>query len=593
MPRPRKTLPKPNAVIASAARVSAGRRKDRPRGSIGEPWQVEAWDMLDTVGELSFYHDWLSNAGKRCTLWVGEETIGENGEPTVVPTTYEPAHAALAALFGGEAGQAQMLGQMFGHIAIPGETWLVGLPTPPVAPDDPDQWRVLSHEEIRDMGSTWIIDRGDGVQETYKDEDVYVARIWNPHPRRAVHATSSVRAALPILRQLVGLEKHAAANIDSRLAGAGILAVPSEMTFNSPVLPDDDTTDVTMDPFLAALTEAMVTAIEDRSDASAVVPIVVRAPAEHLAAIKHITLSTPFDEKASKRTEAQVQRLANSLSVPAEVLTGMADVNHWTGWLLDENAVKMHVEPPLQVITHGLSTRYLWAVLQGNADYLDPALRKYRIMGSTANLRTRPNRSAEAQSGHERVIISDAAYAREVGFEEEDILTPDDPEWQRRMLMRVAAAGTPELAAAALNLLGIPLTLPEPPTASTPAPQAVASAPEPQAIEARRTLPQQEQMAAALAASEVLVLRAVERAWNRAGKRGRTRTPVTASVLDTAMTGVWDHAPRTAALLGFDPEAYAATLDRYTRGLLTSGADHNPQTLATLLMRDVLTRATG
>lgn len=582
MPRPRKApaAEQPNAIVASAARVVSGRRKNLPSGS-ATGWQAEAWNMLDTVGELEFYREWISNALSRCTLSV-VEVQDDDSEVTVLEGL--PAEA-MDALFGGETGQGEMLGTMGGHLAVPGETWLCGLLEPSADPSI-DTWRVLSRDEVKQQGNRWQIDRGDGEPEVYADDEVYLTRIWRPHPRKWVEAHSSVRSALPILRELVGLSKHVAASIDSRLAGAGILAVPSEITFASPATPDGDGEDPDEDPFMAALIEAMVTAIEDRGDASALAPLIVKAPAEHLDKIKHITFATPLSAEARALRQEAIQRLANSLDVPAEVLTGMADVNHWTGWLLDENAIKMHVEPLLGVITHGLTTRYLWPILQGGSEALDPALRRFKVKGSTENLRQRPNRSAEAQALHGSLTITDEALARETGFDKEDLLTADHPDFRRRVLMRLANTGSPEVVAAALSALGVSVDLPVLETAPA---DAAPGAPAPvETPENNRDLPQQEQAASLLAVAEVMVLRAVERGWNRAGRRGRVRKPVPAHELDAALSDAWGHVPRAAALTGVDAERLQDTLDTYTRTLLTTGAEHDPRTLATALVSRVL-----
>lgn len=599
MPRPRKG-PQPNAVIASAAKVVAGRRKNRPQQQGGGGWQAEVWTMLDTVGELEFYRSWKANALSRVTLSVVEVVTADDGSTTEVPVTRAStgdgavAWAAMQALFGGDAGQSEMLAAMESHIALPGETWLCGLVEPP---DDPsiDQWRVLSASEVVEQGKRWQIDRGDGEPETYDAEEVFLIRIWNPHPRKWVEAHSSVRSALPILRELVGLSKSTAASIDSRLAGAGILALPSEITFSSPAAPDADDEDPTVDPFFAALTEAMVTAIEDRADPSAVVPLVIKAPAEHLDKIQHITFATDFSKQAKELRAEAIQRLAASLDVPAEVLTGMADVNHWTGWLLDENAIKMHIEPDAGVITHGLTTRYLWPCLQGTAEALDPALRRFKIKADTSALRQRPNHSAEAQALHGNLTITDAALARETGFEGEDLLShPQNvDEFKRRLLMKAAQGiQTADVTVAALHELGVSIT-PAPSevadTGETPTgPPAVETPAPPPAIEAPRDIPSQDQAAALLAAAEVMVLRAVERGWNRAGKRGRVRHPVPAQNLDAALSGCWDQVRRVAALLAVDEQRLQHTLDTYARTLLTTGAEHQPQVLATRLVAEVL-----
>lgn len=585
MPRTSKKAPAPNALVASAARVTAGRRKNRPTSV--SAWQAEVWTMLDTVGELGFYHGWIVNALSQCTLSVVEDLGEQNGGE--VPAEDVTVQAALAALFGGDAGQGEMLGTMGGHLALPGETWLVGLLEPPADPEI-DMWRVLSHDEVKEQGNRWQIDRGDGEPETYTREQVYITRIWTPHPRKWVEANSSVRSALPILRQLVGLAKRDAANIDSRLIGNGILAVPTEITFASPATPDDDGSDPEGDPFLAALIEAGITAIEDPGSPESLFPLLVRAPAEHLDKIKHFTLATPLDEKAMEQQERLIKRLANSLDVPAEILLGLADVNHWTGWLLDENAIKMHVEPLLKVITQGLTSRYLWPILQGTAAALDPSLRRFRIVGSTANLRQRPNRSAEAQSARDSITITDEAWARETGFQPDDLLTPESDEFRRRVLMRLATTGTPEVVVGALAALGITLDLPTPPAEPARVTAEQVAPPTPPATTDTRTersLPEQDQTlqaSALLASAEVVVQTAVTRAWNRAGKRGRERQPVPADALDAAMAGVWDGVPRVAALLGVDADRLRSTLDGYTRALLVSGAEHDPRTLATNLI---------
>lgn len=595
MPRPsKKNQGKPNAIVASAARVVAGRRKNLPSGT-GSAWQTEAWEMLDTVGELEFYREWMANAMTRCTLEVIEVLDDGTEQPVTAASEGDAAVAwqAMEALFGGAAGQAEMLGMMGGHLAIPGETWLVGLLEPPADPDI-DMWRVLSKDEVKEQGNRWQIDRGDGEPEVYARDEVYVTRIWRPHPRKGVEAHSSVRSALPILRQMVGLEKRDAANIDSRLIGNGILAVPTEVTFASPATPDDDGQDPEGDPFLAALIEAGTAAIENPGSAEALFPLLVRAPAANIDKIKHITLASELDNSSMDRLERLIKRLANSLDVPAEVLLGLADVNHWTGWLLDENAIKMHVETTLAIITGGVQTRYLWPCLQGESESFDPALRRFLVRGSTAALRQRPNRAAEATAARADLVITDAAWAREVGFEEGDLLDPTSDEYKRKMIQKTAGGvTTADVTVSALDALGISLVPKPSEVEPTAGPAAAPPAPTPPAIEAPTDardngMPSQQQAAALIASAEPVVLRAIEKAWNKAGKRGRERTPVEAAQLDACLDGAWAYLESTAALLGLDQGRLVACCDDYARKVLVSGADHDRRILATSLFASVL-----
>ena len=67
---------------------------------------------------------------------------------------------------------------------------------------------------------------------------------------------------------------HISAQVDSRLAGAGILLVPTSATrgFKEAAgLPENSE----QDPFTEALMDAMITPITDRSSAAAVVPLLV------------------------------------------------------------------------------------------------------------------------------------------------------------------------------------------------------------------------------------------------------------------------------------------------------------------------------
>jgi hypothetical protein len=565
-------------VVASAANVSDRPRSARPRNSNTE-WQKQAWAFFDSIGELRFGVGWLANAMSRVTLHVvqqmpdGEDETLEEGTPVDI----------LDSLFGGEAGQSQMLGALGLYLSLPGEAYLIGEPDPN---GGDDKWIVAAADEVSERGGKWMLDRGDGKRPL--DPNAMVIRIWRPHPRVWVMADSSVRAVLPILREIEQLTKHVAAQIDSRLAGAGILALPSEMTFSSPTGDGNPDEAATTDPFIATLIENMVTPIEDRGDASAVVPLVVKAPGALIGNIQHIKFSTPLDEHAIElRTEA-IRRLALGLDIPVEVILGQGDSNHWSAWQIEESALKVHVEPMLELICAGLTNEFLRPALQADDTFTaDPDL--YTVVADTADLRLRPDRSAQAMDLYDRLELSSEALRRETGFEDED--GPDDDE-VATILTRKLALGqvAPETALAAAEALGVDLSIPEPPPPPTPIIQQMPPAPQepdvtPPPIEARRPVPDENPQAAAalLAAGEVLVLRALERANNRVNRRGKTRRPFTATACDLALSDAWDHVPRVAALLGVDPGWLTGELDRYTRALLTEGTTHTPTVLARVL----------
>src|SRR5690606_33672934 len=108
-----------------------------------------------------------------------------------------------------------------------------------------------------------------------------IIRIWNPHPRQAWEADSSVRANLPVLREVMAFSQHITATVESRLAGAGTLCIPHSATMPNPKQSESDGVEALHpDPFVDGLMQAMITPISDRDDASAVVPVVVKVPDE-------------------------------------------------------------------------------------------------------------------------------------------------------------------------------------------------------------------------------------------------------------------------------------------------------------------------
>lgn len=576
--------------------------------------------MADTVGELGFYRQWKASAMSRVTLDLVQVTPNPDGTENEVPVSDGPAAEAMAYLFDGDEGESQIMRAFGNHLAVPGDCWLFGVVDPDLSDlDAPDQWRVLSRAELTQTGSTWEVNRGDGNPERYamgdpedgEGAEAIAIRIWQPHPDRWVEADSSVRAALPILRQLQGLAELDGGAIDSRLKGAGILFVPQEMSFSTPNEQAGDPQDPRMDEFMANLTETMMKAREDRSSAAAHVPTVVKVPGQLIEKVKHITFDTPFDERSAGKVQEAIQRLATALDTPAEVLTGMTDVNHWTGWLLDENAVKLHVDPPAMLVAQAVQTRYLWPALADPlTGRIDPEVRTYQLRPNTAKLRQRQDRSANAITLHDGFVLTDAALAREAGgFDDSDILSPTSDEFRRRVLLKLATAGgAPDLvaqAAAALGVDGISTpvavtekvdatTPPELPAADTPnsppeqpttAPPA-AQAPVPAAASAAELA--EWRAAALILGCEANVTRAVERAWNRAGKRGRSRRPISAASLDVLLAGAWDFVPRVAAMIAVDEQRLQEVVEHYTRTLLTTGEEHSPSVFSRLLRERVL-----
>lgn len=440
--RTKPSRPRPMESMVAAASIISSKQIKR---SAHESWQGEAWDMYDEVGELRFVANAIAGAMSHARLYVGRVEDPDSNEPVEVEDG--PAVELFRHLGGGPTGKRELLRRLAIQLFMPGDGWLVGLPPdtldPGAGPADPDEaigpggdepvrlsdlsWHVFSVTEVMFRSGEIEINLGGNEKRRVSEDDCYLIRVWRPHPRKWWTADSPVRANLPILRELVGLTKHIAATIDSRLAGAGLLVLPESVTVMGDISesPDEDD-DGETDPVLAALMDAMITPIKNRDSAAAVVPVLLKASDEAAAAIGQnslIRFSTPFDERSKELRDEAIRRLALGLDTTPEMLLGMGSVNHWSAWLLDEINAKIHIDPVLSLICDALTTAFLRPAL-AEAGVDDPD--QYVVWWDLSDLTLRPDRSAEATTGKQMGILSDEAWRRETGFDETDAPPADE-----------------------------------------------------------------------------------------------------------------------------------------------------------------------
>lgn len=435
--------PKPlqgNALQASAQRLTAkklkaSKGKSSSKVSRAEGWQEDAWDMFDLVGEQRFLATTLANRMSQARLFVGK--VPKDPTEDVEAVNEGPAYDVFDSI-AGKRTFSNVLNRAGMNLFIAGDGYLIGcprddapLPEPdylsPIGFDQPEEdedpiasididsleWKFYSVSEVEfDTEAGTISFPGHkGV-----DADTVVPiRVWRSHPRKEKDADSPTRSSLPVLRELVGLTMHISAQVDSRLAGAGVFLVPASA--DAALRAAANIGDEESSPFADALMEAMIEPISDRSAASAVVPLMPVVPDESIEKFKFISFASPLDQEARSLREEAIRRLALGQDCPPELLLGVAGMNHWGAWLVREDVVTTHLEPPLALFCDAITTQFLWPVLKelGVADYQD-----YVVWYDVDHLIMRPNRAQDAAAGHTAGVLSDAAYRDALGFDESD-----------------------------------------------------------------------------------------------------------------------------------------------------------------------------
>ena len=427
--------PRPmTSLLASASRLTQEALTGKRWSAASQDWQEDAWDMLDLVGEQRFLTNTLANRLSQARLYVGRIDGGamlDDPEPVTDPTI----NSVLEALGGSPTGRSQMLRRLAVNLSISGEGWLVGVPSGLLPAEhrtrepredwrpgddlflDDLEWRMLSTSEVSTTPQGLAkLKFAEKVTVEASPDDLYLIRVWHPHPRRAWEADSPTRSSLPVLRELVGLTMHISAQVDSRLAGAGVFIVPASAAKALKIAAGVDENS-NEDPFTDALIEAMMTPINDRSSAAALVPLVVTVPDEATDKFQYFSFSSNLDTEARQLREEAIRRLALGQDAPPELLLGTAGMNHWGAWLVREDVVSTHIEPPLALICDALTTQYLRPALQSlgvrDAD-------EYVVWYDVSHMITRPNRATDAQALHDKGVLSDEALRAANGFDDND-----------------------------------------------------------------------------------------------------------------------------------------------------------------------------
>lgn len=553
-------------------------------------WQKDAWRLYDITGQHRFIANWVGNSVSRCRLYVAK--VDESGEAAEEATDPKIANLAAGPLGRGPAKDEAL--RLLGiNLFVPGEAYIVA--EADGADDGSDQWWVVSGRQIKRTGDKITVKRsqlqGGGKME-FRDGTDLLLRCWTPHPADTDEPDSPTRSAIPDLRELEAIRKREFAELDSRLAGAGLLPLPEGTDFPRA---DDDPPGT--EGFARVLMRAMSTSLRDRASAEALVPIMFTVPGEYLDKIKPVHFWSDLSDQLLPLREAAIKSLAQSLDVPPEVLLGLGQTNHWSAWAISEEAITTQIQPVLSRIADALTIGYLRAALEE----LDEDPDAYVYAFDTAPLTTRPNRVADSLNYHQRGLLSDQAAIVAGGFAKEDM--PSQEERLRR-LAEEAVKGAPSLLADPIlrQLIGIQIQPGQPAVESDgggpgrlpPGPQRdPESPPEP--------TPQSEEApgpAALLAVSNMAVRRALALAGGRlVSHRQRDRWPdtprhqlhtrhglITADRAEEVLRGAWDDLPAAAADLGVDPHELRGLLHGFCSELLTRGMAYDPG-----LLRDLVT----
>ena len=417
-----------------------------------ESWQRELWRLYRITPELRAAASWVGQCCSRVRIFVANvDELGRvQGE-----TRNKKVQALSDTLLGGPTQKSEHLRMIGIDLTIAGECYIIG------RPDDTsgrDKWYVVTPTEFRRIrGSNGEWDWAWGPTGNPLKLDLkanVITRVWTPDPERVWCADSPARSCSLILRELEQLTKLVASEIDSRLVGNGILIIPNDLD-----LPAEENTTNNADSLIIRMATAGAQSLKGEGSALGVLPLIIEAPDPDR--FRHLTLSTELSKNAHELREECIERLGVGMDMPPEVLSGMGDTNHWSGFLIDGYGIKVHIEPLMNRICAALTEAYLDPALRFMG--LDPT--RYTFAFDTSPLALRPQRLQDALNLYEKGLLSgdavrEAGYFREVDKPSEEevaarIVTEvllRDPQLFQNQAVR-EAVGIPESVISQLSMV--------------------------------------------------------------------------------------------------------------------------------------------
>lgn len=479
---PAESLPysSPRPLTAAAAQIRLNDKGEAEqfkarRASGSAAWQAEAWEYYDAIGEVKYAFNLVASVVSRIRLYAAvvqdpaESPVPVRNSDFIDARLASAAERAITRLDSAYGGQAGLLKDAALNLAVAGECYLVQVPERP-GTGLPESWDIRSVDELQmdQRGNYSVTPRRElaaasGTSANAKGglklpSGAFVGRIWKAHPRFSEEADSSLRGILDLCAELLLLNRTFRATARSRL-NAGALYLPDGLSVAGSAdsdYPFDDETDITSteitpeeaaDEFEDQLIDAMTTPIRDEDSASAVVPLIIRGPAELGDKIKQFKFERSFDPALAERADRVLERILQGLDVPKDVVTGLANVKYSNALQIDESLYKAHIEPLMLLISDALTVVYLRPYLIANG--FNPAdVERLVVWYDPSQVATRNDRAADADSGFDRMAVSMDTWRRAHGFSEADAPTPQ--EVALRLLIEKGAI-TPELTEAMLT----------------------------------------------------------------------------------------------------------------------------------------------
>lgn len=355
------------ARLTAAAEVLDPSKNEGPMpNAVSRTWQHAVYGYSRVVPELGVATIYMGNVMSRVKLQIGRRnpdgTVEQNIDADapledggIDPKILALANAGLQELQAVRGGQGELMRSFGEKDFLCGEAYLVRQSTP-----QGNRYECLSVNELLREGNHYQIYYGPGYAPESVPPDVLPIRIWRADSQYGRVATSSARSCIEILEELAILTRLVRASAISRMALSGILAIASEFDTPQNKAAADANQSEEQVPFFVDMVNTGAKAIDDPASAAAWSPFLLVGPRDLIEnGIKYIKLAQDDNIAIAHRDEA-LQRLAQGLDLPVEVIMGHQSTTFANAAQVNDDTFKLHIEPAAARFTDAATVAHLW-----------------------------------------------------------------------------------------------------------------------------------------------------------------------------------------------------------------------------------------
>lgn len=405
-------------LAASAAIIAPNDRAQlQSISDARQKWQKPAWDNYDKLGEIHYPANFLGGSLSRFEFHV-KRKIFRNGKTIFEDLADDDCNKAMDEFENGD-GMSELARLFAINWTVAADCWLIGRNEPGGV-----EWKLYSSEAV-ELAPEAVEGRKIIVEGEVYPADTMYRRVWRSHPKRRKEADGAMQSLEHTCKQLVDLNDSISAQVQSRLASAGLLFIPNTIQIPAAQSRPDGTGLTAKDPLIGYLMDVFELAIQDRSSAAGRVPIALRGPETAGQHIRHIVLDRLLnDQELALRNELR-HAIFTGLDLPPEVTSGLGKLSHWTSWSVMDSSYRIHMLPIGEAWADAVTKIYLRPYLLA-AQRSAEEIRDFCIVADGSNAVVRVNEADDTRQLRDRGAISLKALRERNSLEETDAMPEEE-----------------------------------------------------------------------------------------------------------------------------------------------------------------------